>query len=178
MRRMPPRNISVFTSHKMTSISGRKKIVYFPIQFYFPISQRLHIAYTMLDTTATGGEIYHILILLSLERSCCYSISLCSSGKQRNWTQICNISKYSTKEVSRHILCPHLSSSLSSLLTQFSFRHINVQNWTCYNTFQTYAHYSLTTMTYFKCSVLTMSLKKNLFGQVNKNNVQLSNILR
>ena len=46
MSRMPPRKISVFTSHKMTSISGKENIL-FPIQFYFLMSQRPHIACTM-----------------------------------------------------------------------------------------------------------------------------------
>ena len=77
--RIPPKDTSVFTSHKMTLISGRKNILFaHPLPFSH-ITENAHCLYYA--GHHDSWEIYHTLILLTLERSCCCSFSLaCISG--------------------------------------------------------------------------------------------------
>ena len=133
MSRMPPRKISVFTSHKMTSISGKENVlsISHPILFSH-VTETAHCLYYV-GTPRQLGERFIMFWYSSVQRGlAAVPFHLYASREQKKWIQMRNISKYSIKEVSKDILCPVFSSFLflspSSLLIQYSFSHINAQN--------------------------------------------------
>lgn len=172
MSRLPPRNISVFTSHKMTSISGRKNTLFSHPHLLSRITETAHCLYYVVHHDSWERDLSHSdtsqfrKVLLLFHFTCLHL---------KNRETVLNYSteaKHSIKEASKYILCHvfflifFLSFFISiSLVMQFS----------------SYKCTKLNMLQYISelCSVNFnyqhwLWIKKHLFGQVDKNNIQLS----